>query len=75
MLPHRGSGSPYGWLIFGVGMLVLALNGTLTGEIWARFGRIIEQGKEPKEFKQMLVLYYAAGVLFIAYFLYKIYGQ
>jgi len=65
---------PYGFLIFGGFLLLLAVGGTCTGEAWARFGQVVYRDKEPKDFWTLIAIYYFCGVCFIAYFLYKLYA-
>jgi hypothetical protein len=67
--------TPYGLLMCGIFFLVLAVNGTCTGEAWARFGRIVCRAKEPKEFRRLVVVQYLGGASFIGYYLYKVYGN
>jgi hypothetical protein len=71
---HAGSDlrPMYGWLLFGVFSLFLAVVGTCTGEAWARFGRVVYRAKEPKQFWRLVAMYYLGGVCFIGYFLYKV---
>jgi hypothetical protein len=61
--------------MFGIFSLVLAVNGTCTGEAWARFGRIVYRAKEPKQFRRLVAVQYLGGVFFIGYYLYKVYGN
>jgi hypothetical protein len=55
----------YGWLIFGIFMIVLAVNGTCTGEAWASFGRVVDRAKEPRQFWWLVAMEYLVGVFFI----------
>jgi hypothetical protein len=66
--------SPYGLLFFGIFSLFLAVAGTCTGEAWAFLGRVVCRAKEPKQFWQLIAIYYLGGICFIGYFLYKVYG-
>jgi hypothetical protein len=51
----RQAGAPmYGFLLFGVVSLFLAVTGTCTGEAWARFGRAVYRAKEPKQFWRLV---------------------
>ena len=73
-MPESYSRSSYGLLVFGVFSLFLAVVGTCTGEAWARFGQVVSRAKEPKQFWQLIAIYYLGGVCFIGYFLYRVYG-
>jgi hypothetical protein len=72
-MPDPHSRTPYGFLIFGVFSLVLAVAGTLTGKVWARYGRVIYRAKEPQNFWQLIAVYCLVGIGFVGYFLYKFY--
>jgi hypothetical protein len=73
-VPSSDLSPPYGLLIFGVMSLLLAVVGTCTGEAWARFGQVVYRAKEPKQFWRLIAAYYLAGICFVGYFLYKVYG-
>ena len=73
-MPDSYVEKPYGLLWFGIFFLFLAVGGTLTGEAWARFGRVVCRAKEPKEFWWLIAMQYLGGVGLIGYFLYKVYG-
>jgi hypothetical protein len=47
---------PYGFLIFGGFLLLLAVGGTCTGEAWARFGQVVYRDKEPKDFWTLIAI-------------------
>jgi len=74
-MPHSDLRPPYGFLIFGLFFLVLAVAGTRTGEAWARFGRVFYRDEEPKQFWWLIASHYLVGLGFIGYFLYKVYGH
>jgi hypothetical protein len=59
-------------LLFGIFSLLLAVVGTCTGEALAEFGRVVHRKKEPKQFWQLIAIYYLGGVCLIGYFLYKV---
>jgi hypothetical protein len=64
---------PYGLLIFGVFILVLAVAGTCTGTLWGRGGPVY-RAEKPTQFLWGIALYYLLGVGFVGYFLYRVYG-
>ena len=70
-----GSGStpPYGLLAFGIASLLMAVGGTCTGEAWARFASPVYRAEEPKKFWRLVAAYYVGGIVFVGYFLYKVY--
>jgi len=73
LMPHSDLRPPYGLLMFGLFLLVLAVGGTCTGEAWAYFGQVVYRDKEPKQFWRLVAMHYLVGVCFIGYFLYKVY--
>jgi hypothetical protein len=73
-MPASSLRPPYGWLMFGLISLVLAVAGTCTGETWANFGTVVSRVEQPKEFWCLVAMYYVGGVCLIGYFLYKVYG-
>ena len=74
-MPHSDFGRPYGLLIFGGVLLILAVNGTCTGEAWERFGQAVYRDEEPNQFWLLVATEYLGGLFLIGYFLYKIYGH
>jgi hypothetical protein len=73
-MPASDSGPPFGLLIFGVFTLLLAVFGTCTGKTLTRPGRVVCRADDPKEFWQLVALYYLSGLCLVGYFLYKFYG-
>ncbi len=73
-MPDSDSTPPYGFLIFGVFSLFLAVVGTCTGETLARYGLVVCRAKDAKKFWSLVGLYYLGGVCFVGYFLYRVYG-
>jgi len=73
-MPHSDLRPPYGLLILGVFLLVLAVNGTCTAEAWAHFGLVVYRDEEPKQFWWLVASQYLGGLGLIGYFLYKVYG-
>jgi hypothetical protein len=64
---------PYGLLVFGAFLLVLAVAGTCTGKLWGRGGPVY-RAEKPTQFWWATALYYFGGVGFVGYFLYMAYG-
>jgi hypothetical protein len=52
--------------------LFMAVVFTLSGQAWARFGRVIYRDDEPKQFWWAVASYYLGGLFFIGLYLYKI---
>jgi hypothetical protein len=71
-MPASGLSAAYGFLIFGVISLILAVLATCTGEAWARFGRVIHRAEDPKQFWWLVAMYYLGGVVFIGAFMYRV---
>jgi hypothetical protein len=63
--------SGYGFLIFGIVSLILALYATCTGEAWARWGRVIQRAEDPKRFWWLVAVYCLGSVVFIGVFIYR----
>jgi hypothetical protein len=65
---------PYAMLAFGGFSFFLAVIGTCTGRAWARFGRVVDRAKEPKQFWSLVAMYYLGGLCLVGYFLLMAYG-
>ena len=74
ILPDLQSRTPYVWLIFGSGLLLLAIIGTRTGKVRASAGGVADRTKEPQDFWGLIIMYYLCGICSIGYFLYEVYG-
>jgi hypothetical protein len=72
-MPRSNLRPPYGLLIFGVFSLVLAVNGTCTGEAWGYYGQVVYRDRTPKQFWWLVAGQYLGGLGLIGYFLYKVY--
>jgi hypothetical protein len=72
-MPDSFVRTPYGLLVFGLFLLFLGVAGTLTGEAWGRFGRVVYRAKEPGKFWRLVAALYLGGVCLIGYYLYKVY--
>lgn len=68
------SQTPYGLLFLAAFFFVLGVNGTCTGEAWARFGRMVYRDKEPKQF-WLVASQYLVGLFLVGYYSYKVYGH
>jgi hypothetical protein len=66
--------SPYVELLGGLGLLVLAVGGTFTGETLARFHGWVYRTDDPKGFRWLLVIYYLGGFVLIGRFLCDLHG-
>jgi len=66
------AGPAYGWLLFGVLWLALAVGGTFTGETLVRIHGWIFRSDDPKQFRWVIVMYYLLGLLFIGLFFYTL---
>jgi hypothetical protein len=73
-MPHWDLRPPYGLLLFGVFLLLLAVGGTFTGKARAYFGQVVYRDEEPKKFWSLVASYYLVGFGLIGHFLYKVYG-
>lgn len=72
-MPDSDLKPPYGLLVFGVFLLVLAIAGTCTGKLWGRGGSV-SRAEKPTEFWWAVALYYLIGVGFVGYFSFRFYG-
>jgi hypothetical protein len=68
---HSYSGSPYGLLIFGCILLLLAVVGAYRGQIRER-SHVFYYAKEPKQFWLSVAIHFLGGIFLIAYFIYKV---
>ncbi len=73
-MPHSDLRPSYGLLIFGGFLLLLAVNGTCTGEAWGHFDQRVRRDEEPKQFWWLVTSQYLGGLGLIGYFLFKVYG-
>jgi hypothetical protein len=64
--------SPYVLLILGAITFFGAVISTYTGKSWGRFGGFVYRAKEPKQFWQLVAIYYLGSVIFIGMFLYAV---
>jgi hypothetical protein len=71
---HSQISSPYYFLVFGAIFLVAAVVSTCTGKTYGRYGGWASRAKEPTKFWWGVAIYCIAGICFIGYFLYKVYG-
>jgi hypothetical protein len=71
-MPDSHLTPPYGLLIFRVFSLFMAVVGTCTGQAWALSGRVVYRAKEPKQFWQLVAMYYLGGVCLVGYLLFKV---
>jgi len=62
---------PYIFLILSAFFLSLAVVSTYIGKTWARFGVVVFRAEEPRQFWEVVAVYYLGSVWFIGYFLYK----
>jgi hypothetical protein len=62
---------PYIFLILSAFFLCLGAVSTYTGKTWARYGRVVYSAEEPRQFWEVVAVYYLGSVWFIVYFLYK----
>ena len=72
-MPDSHLRPPYGLLLFGAFLLLLAVVGICTGEALARFG-VVYRAEKPKQFWELIATYLIGGACLIGYFLYKVYG-
>jgi hypothetical protein len=63
---------PLGLLIFGMGVIFLAVVYTCIGKVSDHSFGWIERAKDPKGYWLALVVYYLFGLGFIGFYLYKI---
>jgi hypothetical protein len=58
-------------LLFGIGLIVLAVVYTCMGKAYARFHGWVYRADDPKGYWSEVAAYFVLGAGFIAYFLYK----
>jgi hypothetical protein len=63
--PNSNPSPAYGLLIFGAFLILLAVIGTCTGELWARFGIVVYRDENPKEFWRSVATCYLLGIFLI----------
>jgi hypothetical protein len=68
-MPNSDVGPSYGFLAAAVLLLGLAVVGTCTGEVWARFGLRVYRTEAPTDFWTTIAIYYAFGIFFLFLFL------
>jgi hypothetical protein len=73
-VPESDSNPPYGLLLFGGFLFLLAVVATCSGEAWARYGLVVYRDEKPKKFWWLVASYYLGGLGLIGYFLYQVYG-
>jgi len=64
---------PYIFLIFAFISVAVGVISTCAGASPARGGRIVYRAQDPKQFWECVTTWYLAGVVFIGWFLYKVY--
>jgi hypothetical protein len=65
---------PYGLLVFGGFLLLLAAVGMFTGKTWVRLHGWVDRAEEPNYFWWQVAFFFLAGLGFIGYYLYQAYG-
>lgn len=70
---HTQINSPYYYLVLGVISFSWAVVSMCTGKTYGRYGGWASRAKEPSQFWWTVAIGYVGGVLFIGYFLYKVY--
>ena len=63
------------FLIFGAFLVLLALIGTFTGEVWAGHGSIVCRNEDSEQFWSVVIVYYVIGLGLIACYLYTGHGH
>ena len=71
----RWANGPYALFFLGLVFVLLAAAGIYSGDVWARYGRVIRRDEEPRQFWFLVAAYYVGGFGLIGYFLYKVYGN